>query len=342
MELDGPSRWRIKKKWTSEHFAAVAISNTRPACEPTSRHGTYIQRQRVDSADSYDQVWQSWQSNHSVTTLSAESITYPPIHSMAEVAFLNLEQEQLAYHFSSGKSPAIIFLPGYHSCMNGEKALVLEEHCISQGHAMCRFDYRGHGLSSGIFEELTLSDWIEDATTILDEVVIPNNDQVILVGSSMGGWIACHIAVQYPERIAGLVGVAAAPDFLEEIYQKSSSVVQSLWKEQGFVALSTKYGDGTPYTFSWKLLQDSRLRWNILQSDQEKIEIRCPVRLFHGKCDGDIDWKQSVRLMERLETADVLLLLVKDGDHRLSRPQDLRRLCCTIDEVMHNITLQSS
>lgn len=256
---------------------------------------------------------------------------------MEEVAFLTLEQEQLAYHFSPGKSPAVLFLPGYHSCMNGEKARALEQHCILQGNAMCRFDYRGHGLSSGNFDDLTLSDWIEDATKILDEVVIPNNDEVILVGSSMGGWIACHLAAQYPERIGALVALAAAPDFLEDFYQKSSPVVQSSWREHGFVALSNKYGDGTPYKFSWKLLQDSRLRWNLLQSDQEKIEIRCPVRLFHGICDVDIDWKQSVRLMERLKTADVHLVLVKDGDHRLSRPQDLRRLCCAIDELMHNI-----
>lgn len=258
---------------------------------------------------------------------------------MEEVAFLTLEQEQLAYHFSPGKSPAVLFLPGYHSCMNGEKARALEQHCILQGNAMCRFDYRGHGLSSGIFDELTLSDWIEDAKKILNEVVVPKHDKVILVGSSMGGWIACHIAVQYPERIGGIVGIAAAPDFLEDLYQKSSPVDQRSWRVNGFMALPNKYGDGTPYKFSWKLLQDSRLRWNLLQSDQKKIEIQCPVRLLHGKCDVDVDWKQSLRLMERLETVDVALLLVKDGDHRLSCPQDLRRLCCALDDLMHNITM---
>ena len=160
---------------------------------------------------------------------------------MEEASFLNLEKERLAYHFSPGKSPAVLFLPGFHSCMDGEKALALEEHCLAKGNSMCRFDYRGHGLSSGIFDELTVSDWIEDAKKILNEVVVPKHDKVILVGSSMGGWIACHIAVQYPERIGGIVGIAAAPDFLEDLYQKSSPVDQRSWRDRKSTRLNSSH-----------------------------------------------------------------------------------------------------
>jgi len=254
-----------------------------------------------------------------------------------EASFLNLSSERLAYHWIPGKCPAVLFLPGFQSSMDGKKTLSLEEHCRKRGIAMCRFDYRGHGLSSGFTQELTLSSWIEDATTILNDIV-GNHRQVILVGSSMGVWIACHLAARYPERIVGLVGLAAAPDCFEYFYQKLSRTKQRRWEDEGVLAFPTIYNDGTPYLLSWKLVEDARKYWNVLQSDEQEIGIRCPVRLFHGKCDVDIDWEQSVRLRKRLVgtgASDVVtLFLTEDGDHRLSRPEDLSRMCVAVDQLI--------
>lgn len=249
-------------------------------------------------------------------------------------------RHQLAYHYSRGRSPGVLFCNGFQSSMQGNKAVALETYCRQRGVAFCRFDYRGHGdfSSSSSWEECsnyTLSDWVHDASTVLLETVMKDHDQVVVIGSSMGGWIACHLAIQYPQKIIGIIGLAAAPDFLEDIFLKLPQSQQDQWKRDGFLSLPTEYNP-VPYRISWQLLEDARQKWNLLtkQPSGTIIPIQCRVHLVHGKLDNDIPWTKSLELMERLETDDVTLSIIKDGDHRLSRPQDLQRICGLLGEML--------
>ncbi len=248
------------------------------------------------------------------------------------------EQGHLAFHYTEGRSPGVLLCNGFQSSMTGNKAVALQNYCHELGVAFCRFDYRGHGSSSGFFVDCTLSEWIQDASDILTKVM-SNHKKVVVVGSSMGGWIACHLALLHPDKVSALLGIATAPDFLEDIFEKSSHLQRESWKRRGFTSLPTEYGTH-PYTISWNLLHDARLNWNILrQPVSQKIPIKCRVHLFHGKQDRDVDWKKSMDLMERLDTDDVVLSIVKDGDHRLSRPQDLNRICMALGELLHTTFL---
>lgn len=220
--------------------------------------------------------------------------------------------------------------------MTGRKAAVLEAHCLENGYAFCRFDYRGHGQSSGTFQDCTLSDWIEDTLAIFDHV-LDKVTPVILVGSSMGGWIAHHVALQRPDRLAGIVGVAAAPDFLDDLWNSFTEEQKSVLETIGTVDLDTAY-DEFPYSISLSLLEDGR-KWNLLKTiggeeDHSRIPISCPVRLLHGQRDEDISFHKSLALGDALYNNDVVVTLIKDGDHRLSRDKDLSRLCSTVDEVV--------
>ena len=158
----------------------------------------------------------------------------------------------------------------------------------------------------------------------------------------MGGWIACHLALKYASRVAGLVGIAAAPDFLQDMWNDATSTQQKEWAEKGFVQVPTEYGSD-PYTISMALVRDAEQHWNLLSktdsSTEASIPIHCPVRLIHGKQDVDIDWTKSVQLMERVASNDVLLTLVKEGDHRLSRPQDLDRILKVLTELIDGTSL---
>lgn len=253
-----------------------------------------------------------------------------------EYSFLSVTQDgtqRLAYRLTEGNSPAVLFCPGFQSTMEGEKALALERLCVQRGSSYCRFDYRGHGASTGEFKNCTLSDWIDDASSIITET-LESHRQIIVIGSSMGGWIACHLALRYPTKIAGIIGIAAAPDFLQDIFEEASA---SQWKEfetRGFLTVSTKYSS-SPYHFSRDLLKDAQ-KWAILSKEvsKSKIAIQCPVHLFHGQQDEDIPWSKSVDLMNRLQSERVVLNLIKCGDHRLSRPQDLDRICNALVQMI--------
>lgn len=251
---------------------------------------------------------------------------------------------QLAYYYTQGKSPGVLFCNGFHSSMQGIKAVALETYCRQLGVAFCRFDYRGHGDSfsqSEEFNNCTLSDWVQDASTVL-ETVMNDHDKVVVIGSSMGGWIACHLAMQHPQKVVGLLGIAAAPDFLEAIFQKLSRLQQDQWKMDGFLSLPTEYSP-VPYRVAWKLVEDARQKWNILNrpAGTTIIPILCSVHLVHGKLDEDIPWTKSLDLMDRLETKDVTLSIIKDGDHRLSRPQDLQRIRVVLAEMLQKHSLPS-
>lgn len=232
----------------------------------------------------------------------------------------------IAYHQTPGATPGVIFLGGFMSDMTGTKATALEAHCRATGRAFVRFDYLGHGASAGKFEEGTIGRWRDDALAILDQVA---EGPQILVGSSMGGWIALLVALARPARVAGLVGVAAAPDFTRDLMWPSFTPDERAALERdGFIRQPTEYGD-EPYVITRKLLDEAQ---DHLLLDGP-VAVTCPVRLIHGTADPDVPYDVSRRLLERLTAQDVTLTLVKDGDHRMSSPADLARLCAAVDEL---------
>ncbi|HEB78943.1 MAG TPA: alpha/beta hydrolase [Rhodospirillales bacterium] len=233
----------------------------------------------------------------------------------------------IAYHHTPGKSPGVMFLTGFMSDMTGGKALHLEEYCRKQGRAFLRFDYQGHGASSGAFKDGTISGWTEDAVFALDALA---EGPQILVGSSMGGWIMLLAALQRPERVAGLLGIAAAPDFTENIIENKLTAEQKETIERdGFISMPSDYDD-SPYIITKALLEDGRN--NLLLN--KPIPLTCPVRLIHGVKDADAPWRTSLRISEMLTSGDVELTLVKEGGHRLSEPADLDRLTRNLEALI--------
>lgn len=227
--------------------------------------------------------------------------------------------DKLAYHFSPGKEPGLIFLGGFRSDMSGTKALYLENFCRQTGRQFTRFDYFAHGQSPGNFIEGTISRWKENALAMLDQVT---TGKQILVGSSMGGWIMLLVARERPERIAGLVGIAAAPDFTEDLMWSMMTTPQK--KEllrTGILFEPSDYSD-EPYAITLKLIEDGRSNLVL----RTPLPIHCPVRLLHGMKDEDVPWQLAQRLAEHLPGTDKQILYVAEGDHRLSREEDLALL----------------
>ncbi|WP_166037068.1 alpha/beta hydrolase [Sphingosinicella sp. YJ22] len=229
---------------------------------------------------------------------------------------------RLAFHRRGGRGPTVIFLPGYMSDMEGSKALALDSWCEGQGRAFLRFDYGGCGISPGDFEDQALADWRDDAVAMIDSVEGP----VVLVGSSMGGWIMLLAALARPERIAGLVGIAAAPDFTSWGFSDADKTTIA---RDGRLVEETPYGD-RPYVTT-RIFWDSGETLKLLGGE---IAIDAPVRLLHGQADPDVPFDISLRIAERLRSADVQTILVKDGDHRLSRPQDIALLTATLSQLL--------
>jgi len=233
----------------------------------------------------------------------------------------------IAYHRLPGKSPGVVFLGGFMSDMTGSKALALEAFCRARGQACLRFDYRGHGASSGKFEEGTIGRWAEDAFAAIDRLT---EGPQILVGSSMGGWIALLVALRMPARVAGLVGIAAAPDFTEDLmWAAFSPDKRETLQRDGVIHEPSQYGE-RPYGITYELIRDGRKHLLL----RDPLKLRCPVRLLHGMLDPDVPWQRSLRLADKLETGDARVTLIKDGDHRLSRDQDLALLCRTVEELL--------
>lgn len=239
--------------------------------------------------------------------------------------YLSLEDgRRLAYQHLPGRHPEVLFLGGFSSNMEGTKALALQEFCGMHGIAFTRFDYTGHGQSSGEFEDGTLSNWLEDALTIIDKVT---EGELLLVGSSMGGWIATLAALQRSERIAGLLGIASAPDFIEELIWRPLAPEQRQQLEQGeTLRLPRDEADEEDTIVTPALVEDARQHLVL----QNEIAINCPIRLLHGLCDETIPWQTSLRLLERITSSNITLSLIKDGDHRLSSDLHLARI---IEEV---------
>lgn len=225
----------------------------------------------------------------------------------------------LAYHLTVGKGPPVVFLPGYASDMTGTKAVALEEWAKAAGRTFLRFDYAGCGASEGAFEDQTLTGWRDDVLAMLDMLAEP----AILVGSSMGGWIMLMIARDRPDLVAALVGVAPAPDFTDWGFTMDEKMKLL---EAGRLERPSPYSDQpTVYTSRfWQSGEASRLATGTLAVD-------CPVRMLHGLGDSDVPSHRTLHLIQVLRSADVQVTLIKDGDHRLSRDQDIALLIRTIE-----------
>ena len=230
----------------------------------------------------------------------------------------------LAYHATAAADPddgrpGVVFCGGFASDMTGTKATALEAYAQGRGLAFVRFDYLGHGASSGAFTDGTIGRWAEDAIAILDAAT---EGPQILVGSSMGGWIMLLAALARRERIAGLVGIAPAPDFTEDLmWQEFDAEVRATLERDGIYHQPSAYDDA-PYPITLRLIEEGR-RHLLLRGP---IPLTCPVRILQGMQDQDVPWRTALRLAERLESTDVEVTLVKGGDHRLSEPHDLARL----------------
>ena len=251
-----------------------------------------------------------------------------PFHPTAPEVLSRPDGTTIAYHKTAGdktgkRAPGLIFLGGFMSDMTGTKALVLEAHARAAGVDFLRFDYLGHGASSGRFEDGTIGRWAEDAVAVLDALT---EGPQILIGSSMGGWIMLLTALARPERVAGLVGVAAAPDFTETLmWQQFSPEIQATMARDGVYYEPSEYS-AEPYAITMELIVEGRN--HLLMG--APIPISCPVRLIHGLADPDVPWQLSRDLVDRLAASDVEITLVKGGGHRLSEPVDLARLTATV------------
>jgi pimeloyl-ACP methyl ester carboxylesterase len=223
-------------------------------------------------------------------------------------------------------APTIVFLPGFGSDMTGAKAVALDAWCARHGHALLRLDYSGHGASGGAFTDGTIGRWYLDARHVIEAKTA---GRLLLVGSSMGGWIGLLLARALGGRVAGFVGIAAAPDFTERLMWESMAPGErAALLRDGVLHVPSQYGPPTPVTRA--LVEEGR---DHLVLDGE-IPLAAPVRLLHGQRDPDVPWEFALRIAERVTSADVQITLVKDGDHRLSRPADLALLTRTVAALL--------
>ena len=236
----------------------------------------------------------------------------------------------IAYHATPGRGPGVLFLGGFKSDMSGAKATALEAACRDENRRFVRFDYFGHGESSGQFVDGTIGRWLDDAIAVFDTLT---DGPQVLVGSSMGGWIMLLLARARPDRVRGLVGIAAAPDFTEDLlWHAFDTEIRSALARDGIVAVPSDYEDA-PYPISQTLIEEGRDHL-VLRSP---LNLRCPVRLIHGMADTAVPWDTSRKLAETLAGDDVELTLVKNGGHRLSEPADLSRLCRVVASLCDSL-----
>jgi len=250
----------------------------------------------------------------------------PPLPPEQPQILARADGETIAYHKTDGAGPTVVFLCGLRSDMTGTKAMALEAFCRERGQAYLRFDYQGHGQSSGDFTDGTIGRWAEDALAVIDAAT---EGPLVLVGSSMGGWIMLLVAKARARRLAGMVGVAAAPDFTRQMMERELTEDQrAALLRDGIVYLSSDYSDEpTPLTLAF--IEDGN-RNAVLDAP---IAVDCPVRLLQGMRDPDVPWEWALRVADGIAAEDVEITLVKAGDHRLSEPDDIQRLLRAVKEV---------
>ncbi|WP_189620325.1 alpha/beta fold hydrolase [Novosphingobium colocasiae] len=247
---------------------------------------------------------------------------------MTETRFHALPDDRIvAYRFTPGTGPALVFLPGYMSDMAGGKATAVFDAARARGRACLLLDYSGCGESPGLFEHGSLSLWKDEVLSLIAALEL---EQVVLVGSSMGGWLMLLVALAAPAKVTGLIGIAAAPDFTDwGVAQMDKALLadgETVWEDN-------PYGpEPTPtHPLFWADGQANLLL-------DAEIPIDCPVHLLHGQCDPDVPWELSLQLEQALRSGDVQVTLIKDGDHRLSRPEDIALLLGTVDAMLAALT----
>ncbi|WP_413876157.1 alpha/beta hydrolase [Albidovulum sp.] len=236
------------------------------------------------------------------------------------------EERRIAYDRTEGRGPGVVFLGGFRSDKEGTKALALEAWARAAGRAFLRFDYSGHGASSGDFVEGCIGDWFEDARAAI--LSLTEGPQV-LVGSSMGGWISLLMARAHPGKVAGLVTVAAAPDFTEDMWEGFSAEERRALAAEGQVALPSDYSDA-PHVITRRLIEEGRGRLVL----RTPLPLPMPVRMLQGTADADVDLSVALRLLDHAEGPDLRLTLVKGADHRFSEPGCLRLIEAAVAEVV--------
>jgi pimeloyl-ACP methyl ester carboxylesterase len=241
----------------------------------------------------------------------------------APVEFLEVAGRKIAYRLRAGASPTLVFLPGYASDMEGGKAVALDGFAAQKGLAMLRLDYSGTGSSGGRFEDGTLKAWLDEALAAVDRLT---QGPLIVVGSSMGGWIALHLALALPDRVEAVVGIAAAPDFTDWGF---SDAQKAALQKRGRIEEPNPYG-AEPQLFT-KAFWDSGQQLRLLT---QEIGVDCPVRLIHGERDEDVPLDIALTTMRRLRSADVQLTVVKGGGHRLSEPHEIATILRTVHALL--------
>lgn len=246
---------------------------------------------------------------------------------MTDIGYLDRpDGVRLAYRQLAGTGPTLVFLPGYMSDMAGGKAGAVHDWAQREGRGCLLLDYAGCGSSGGEFADQTLDDWRDDVVFLVEQRV---DGPVILVGSSMGGWLMLLVALRLGTRVAGLVGVAAAPDFTDWGF---SDADKATIRASGRLEEATPYSDD-PYVTTRGFFDSGQA--NLVLDGA--IALDCPVRLLHGQRDADVPWRLSLDLADRLRSADVQVVLVKDGDHRLSRDRDIALLLATLARLVATI-----
>jgi pimeloyl-ACP methyl ester carboxylesterase len=259
---------------------------------------------------------------------------FPPVPS--DPAFIEVGQgvcmRRIAVRARPGAPPGLLWLGGFNSDMKGTKALALDAWAVEHGRACVRFDYSGHGESGGTFFDGTIGRWLEESVAVFEQFC--RGPQVV-VGSSMGGWMALLLAREVIRRsmgasLAGLVLIAPAPDFTEELMWKGfSPEIRAEIESKGVWMRPSEYGDGSPYPITRALIEEGRQHLLLGGS----VEVGCPVRILQGANDPDVPWQHAFTLVHRLPADDVVLTMIQDGDHRLSRPQDIARMIAAVAEI---------
>ncbi len=242
------------------------------------------------------------------------------------VSYLNHGDRRIAFHGIEGACPGLFFMHGFRSDMTAAKATFVAAMASTQGQGFTGFDYFGHGRSDGKFTDGTIDTWLEDSLAVFDQATIGPQ---ILIGSSLGGWLALLLALKRPERVAGVIGIAAAPDFTEDlVWPNLSKAEKATMARTG--SIEVRNPGEEPYRITQGLIDSGRR--NLLLRGQ--IGVKCPVRLLHGMADEEVPWQTACSIAERVDSQDVRVLLVKDAHHRLSRESDLDLLKQIINNLI--------
>ncbi|XP_059812785.1 palmitoyl-protein thioesterase ABHD10, mitochondrial-like isoform X2 [Hypanus sabinus] len=251
---------------------------------------------------------------------------------MSSMQFLTRSSlPRLAYYRIAAKNPGVVFLSGFKSNMNGEKALALEAFCDSAGYSFIRFDYTGCGSSEGNSEDCLLRDWKNDVLTVLDNLT---TGPQILVGSSMGGWLMLLASLARPEKVAGMVGLATAADHFVTAFRQLPAELKKEAEVMGQFNMPSRYSVTGYHTIKYDFVKEAEGHCLL----QGSIPISCPVRLLHGMKDDIVPWQNSITVAEQLASDDVDVIFRKNGDHRLSQPDDLKLLVAVVDDLMQKLT----